>query len=444
MRPATVAWLVCAPALAASAQPETAAPAAAPLRLSLEEASARAQANSARLAQLRALTQAAQAAVRGARAARLPLVESSFAYARNSEVPELVLALPGQTPRTIFPNIPDTWRARASLSLPLHTGGRITGALAAAQAQAGAASRDLTAGESDLVLETAVAYWSLVAARESERVLGEALAAYEKHLADARNREAVGLAARNEVLSVEVERDRAELIRLQAHVTASMAQADLARLVGSPSGTTIEPIDAVDAPSPEPAEGSVLAAQALASRPELAALEARLEAAEAGVRVQRAAGRPQAGFSAGYDYARPNTRVLPLHDAWNDTWSVGVGVTWSVFDGGRVSSAVAQADAQAEALRRQLDDARQRIQLEVTQRLLQLESARAGLAVAERARLAARENARVAAERYREGVGGSTELLDAETGLLRAGLERTAAAAGVRVALAGLDRAVGR
>jgi outer membrane protein TolC len=47
-------------------------------------------------------------------------------------------------------------------------------------------------------------------------VLEESLAAYEAHLADARNRQAVGLAARNEVLAVQVEKDRAELARLRA------------------------------------------------------------------------------------------------------------------------------------------------------------------------------------------------------------------------------------
>jgi len=44
----------------------------------------------------------------------------------------------------------------------------------------------------------------------------------------------------------------------------------------------------------------------------------------------------------------------------------------------------------------------------------------------------------------RAGVGLSSDLLDAETGLLRAGLERTAAFAGLRMAAASLDRAVGR
>jgi outer membrane protein TolC len=252
------------------------------------------------------------------------------------------------------------------------------------------------------------------------------------------------MAARNEVLAVEVERDRADLARVQARNAAAVAEADLARLVGLPPGATIEPRDPVGAPPPSSLDVGALAAAALAARPELHALQARLDAAEANVRVQRAAALPQASLNAGYDYARPNARILPLSDAWNDTWSVGLSLSWNVFDGGRASAAAAQARAQAEALRGQLEDARRRVRLEVTQRALDLESARAALTVAERAHASALENVRVAGDRYREGVGSSTDLLDAETGLLRAGLDRTSAAAGAQAALAGLRRAVGR
>jgi outer membrane protein TolC len=57
---------------------------------------------------------------------------------------------------------------------------------------------------------------------------------------------------------------------------------------------------------------------------------------------------------------------------------------------------------------------------------------------------AARENVRVSTDRYREGLIPSSELLDAETGLVFAGLERTNAGVRARTAAADLDRAVGR
>jgi outer membrane protein len=411
-------------------------------RLTLSEAVELARAHSARLGQLRALSEAALAARHGAQAAQRPQLDLSAGYTRQSDVPELTLTLPGLGPRTIFPNLPDVWRTRAALSAPLWTAGRLERAVDAADALRRAAEADVETGQADLEYETAVTYWALLTARASERVLGQALAAYDQHVRDARARHDVGMAARNEVLAVEVERERAELQRLRARTSADVAEADLLRLVGLDPGTRLEPGDPVEA-QPQRADPAALAQAALEARAELRALRARVSSAEALVAVQRAAGRPQAQAGAAYDLARPNARVLPLRDEWKGTWNVGVSVTWNAFDGGRVSAAVAQARAQAEALRRQLEDAERRVRLDVTERALELHHAQAALEVAARARVAAEENARVAADRYREGVGSSSDLLDAESALLRAGLDHTAAAAGVRTAEAGLRRAQG-
>ncbi len=76
--------------------------------------------------------------------------------------------------------------------------------------------------------------------------------------------------------------------------------------------------------------------------------------------------------------------------------------------------------------------------------MLDVETAAAARGVAEQGLASARENARVARDRYREGLIPSAELLDAETNLLRAGLSLSEAENGLRLALDGLDRAVGR
>jgi outer membrane protein TolC len=416
-------------------------------RLTLADALARARENSPRLSQLSAQEAAAEAALRGARAEKMPLVDLSAGYARSSHVDEFRLTLPNGESRVLFPDIPNSYRLHAGASVPLWTGGRIESAVTAADRQREAAGLDVTGAEHDLDLETRTAYWRLVTARESERVLREAVGSYEAHLTDSRNRVQYGVAARNEVLSVQVERDRAELARLQAENAAEISQADLLRLVGLPPGTHIEPTDPsdpTDPTDPKPEEAEALVSAAWAARPELQALQARIAAARANVGIQRAARRPQASASLGYDFADPNQRIVPPRDEFRGTWSAGVTVSLRAFDGGRSAAAAAQAAAQADALERELEDRRQRLRLEVTSRLLDVRTARAALAVTRRNLEAARENVKVAHDRYREGVVPSTELLDAETNLLRAGLDQTSAATQLRVALANLDRSVGR
>lgn len=415
-----------------------------PLRISLAEAIERARAVSAGLAQLRALERAASAEERGARAGQLPQLGLSAGYTRASDVPELILAFPGEPPRPIFPNLPDNYGARVGLSLPLYTGGRVQGLIAAARHENAAASSDLQAGDAELVLEVSSAYWSLVTAEASARVLGESLAAFDAHLKDAVNHERFGMAARNEVLAVQVERDHAELARLRAQNGAAVARADLARLLALPADTLVVAAEPLAQGASAPPELPALLASALASRPERAALASRLAAAEARVGVERSARLPQATASAGYDYANPNREILPPSAEWKHTWDVSLNLSLSLFDGGRARAGVARAHARAEAARHALEDFERRIRLQVTRALLDLQSAEAAVVVAERNLAAAHENRRVASDRYREGVMPSSELLDAEVALQRAGLDQTEALAEVRLAEAGLVHAAGR
>ena len=436
--PVLLASLQVTPSLAQSGET---APA---VRLTLEEALASARETSARLASLSATTRAASDGVRLARAARLPEIELQAAYSRNSNVPELILATPGASPRTIFPNLPDNWRARVGATLPLYTGGRIQNEVAAGEASERAASFDRVAAVRDLELETHVAYVNVLLARETARVLLEGVAAYDAHHKDAKSRHDLGLIANHEVLAVSVERERSEFGRVQADNLARIAEATLARLVGLPPGTSLalEPAWSEGTPALESAEE--MARRAAAERPEIDALRARVRSIEASAASARAATRPQALLQAGYDYANPNPKILPLTGAWNDTWSIGINVNWKLLDGGKADAVAARAEAQAESLRAQLADLESRIRLEVVTRRLELDSAIAGKTVAARAVEAAREAVRVAQDRYREGVLTSSDRLDAENRLLSAQLEVTRNEAQIQVAQANLARASGR
>jgi outer membrane protein len=450
MRRAVLLPLLLAGAVGTAQEP--AAPAGAPpvVRLTMEEAVARAIAASPRLARLSALETAAEAEARGARADRWPQVDLGAGYTRRSEVPELAIFTPTDDPATpvervvVFPNIQDNWRVRAGVAVPIWTWGRIGGQIEAAERGRAAAGADLEAGRADLVLETKTAYWSLVTARESVRVLQEEMRAYDAHLADARNREKFGMAARNEVLAVQVERDRVELERLRAEAGSDVAEADLRRLLDLPPEARVEPAEPLaKAPAPPP-DVEALVAAAQAARAERKGLVARVAAADAITGAERAARLPQLAVTGGYTYANPNRDIVPPTREWKDTWDIGVGLAWSVFDGGKRAANEARARAEADAVRAQLRDLDRGIRLEVTRRALELRTAAAQLAVAERSVDSAAESRRVAGNRYREGVIPSSELLDAEVAHERAVLARTQALATLRLAAAGLDRAVGR
>jgi outer membrane protein TolC len=452
MRPVFALPLLISAAIAFGQEaPPAPAAAAVPLQLTLDAAVERAVLASPRLAALAAREAAAAARAKGAGAERWPQLELGASYTRRSEVPELAIFTPTDDPAqpvervVVFPNIQDNWRVRAQVALPLYTGGSLSGRIASAEQGREAAAHDLRAGRGDLVLETKAGYWSLVTARKRERVLGEAIRAYEAHLADARNREQLGMAARNEVLAVEVERDRAELERIRAEADASLAESNLQRLLELPAATRVEPTEPLaGGPALARTELEGLVAEAQEARPERRALAARVLAADASASAERGTRLPQLALAGGYLYANPNREIVPPTADWKDTWDVGIGLTWSVFDGGRRSAGEARARAQADAARAELRELDLAIRLEVTRRSLELKTSEARLAVAERSVVSAAESRRVAADRYREGVIPSSELLDAELAHERAALARTEAQAALRLAAAGLDRALGR
>jgi outer membrane protein TolC len=414
------------------------------MALSLPEALERSKAAAPNLARLRALESAAAASVDEARAARRPGVDLQAGYTRQSNVPEYAVPQPDGSLEVIFPNIPDNWVLRAQTSVPLYTGGRLTGQREAAEHRRDAATGEVATGTLDILYETTEAYWDLVTARERVRVLTLSLAAYEQHLVDARHRESLGLAPRSEALTVQVERDQAELARVQAENAAAVAEANLARLVDLPPGTPIEPSEPLDGAAAHPEPLETLVEAALAARPERKSLDARRLALEKQADVERAARLPQLLAAAGYDYNDPNRRIVPVQEGWEDSWDVSLRASFQAYDGGRSKAAATRYRSEAEGVAHQLDDFDRRVRLDVTARRLGVDAARRGADVATRAEAAAAEAERIVKDRYLEGVATNAERLDAEVALQRARLDRTAALAQWRVAGARLDRAVGR
>jgi outer membrane protein TolC len=121
-----------------------------------------------------------------------------------------------------------------------------------------------------------------------------------------------------------------------------------------------------------------------------------------------------------------------------------VNLTWTFWDFGRVKADIAETTAMQTAARERLAEFDTLLDVEVRQRRLDIETARASVVAADEAVRAATEGRRVVGDRFAAGVATSTEVLDAQILLLQAGLDRTLALASVRLAEARLDRALGR
>jgi outer membrane protein TolC len=429
-----VQWIVSRGICGAVVMMHLAGSAAAQERLTLADAIARGLRHSARLAELQARQDGAAAVQAGRAAAKLPVLAAQAGYTRTNHVEEYAIAAPGQPLRILYPDVPNNYRARLDLQWPIYTAGR-TGALErAALAETEASAEDLAAARADLVLEITRAYWALVTAGETEQVLAAALRSLDAHVGDLKTRLDQGLISPNELLSAQAQRSRQRVASIEADVMRQTAQADLRRLVGG------------DGPI-QPAEGEAAHGMGTSNvplpRPERRALDRRLEAARQRERAVRAAAKPHVSLGGGYDYARPNPRIFPRADRWEDSWDASVNVSWTLWDGGRRAAEQAEAAALARAVAARIDDFDRQAGFEVQARQLEVESSRAAMDAAQEGIEAAVEARRVLGERYRAGVATSTEVLDAEVAVLQAQLDRTRAVASLRLAEARLARASG-
>src|SRR5262249_24717039 len=148
----------------------------------------------------------------------------------------------------------------------------------AARIEATASADEISTARADLTLEITRAYWGLVIAIESLRVVQEAVVRIDAHLRDVRNQLTAGLIPPSDVLSVEAQQSRQRMLVIRARTARDVSEAELAHLVGASPGTPIETASPIDVTPSATASLDALVDTARRQRPERAALEKRVAA----------------------------------------------------------------------------------------------------------------------------------------------------------------------
>jgi outer membrane protein len=439
-------FLAVVPLAALPAAVMAQAPPASPVRLTLDDAVRRAFQSSHRVGEMRAREEAARATLKGRQLADLPQLSVQAGYTRTSHVEPFGLQPPGQPLQVIYPDIPDNYRSRIDVQWPMYTFGRTAAAERGAAAEAEASAKDVDTARADLKLDVTRAFWATVTARESVRVLEESLKRMDASLQDVQNRVKAGLVPPNDVLSVQAQRSRQQMLLIQARNQADVVAADLSRLAGLPPGTAVEPDAVLDRPAPSVDQPALetLVAQGKQARPDRMALAQRVTAAGERLHAADASRRPLLAAGGGVDLARPNPRIFPRMAEFRAFWDASISFSYVFWDGGRADADMAEATAAQRAIRERLAEMDSVIELDVRQRWLEVQSSGAAVTAAVDSVAAASEARRVVGDRFAAGVATSTDVLDAQVALLQAHLDRTQSLANLRLAEARLDRAVGR
>lgn len=245
-----------------------------------------------------------------------------------------------------------------------------------------------------------------------------------------------GLLADVDLLDAERLEAEAESHRLQAENGQALARANLNRLMGRPVDTSFSLGEAGDLPA-EPAPLQALVARASAQRPELAMLRHNREAAEAGIKLAKAAGKPRVSLEAGYAL-QTETALTPRSGLFG-----GLSITAPLFNSAVQRFTVREAEERLGQLKGALEEAEQGVALEIEQQRLAMQEARTRRTLAERGIAAAEAAYTITRYKLERGQITQIEVQNARLGLERALSDRAEAEHALRIAHVRLLRAVG-
>lgn len=124
-------------------------------------------------------------------------------------------------------------------------------------------------------------------------------------------------------------------------------------------------------------------------------------------------------------------------------WNIGIAVTVPIYHWGEGTYKVRAAKADARSLQYQLDDAKEKIELQVNQSTFKVNEANKRLAMALKDREKADENLRYANLGFKEGVIPTSNVLEAQTAWLKAQSAKIDAQIDVQMADAYLKKSLG-
>jgi outer membrane protein len=374
--------------------------------------------------------EAARFEVSAAKGARLPRVNLYSGYTFLNEEPGAYFG--GNEVTTAEDNF---LSYHAKVSVPLYTHFQITNGIEAAESNLAAARFQQTARIQDIKLKVAEAYINVLLAQKWVEVADSHVKSLTAIADDVQNLYDQGMVAINDLLAAKVSLADARQKQLNVCNLMDTAKSAYNRILVRSLDT---PVDLLPLEFSAPGESvDVLTQQAIENRAELARLSKQIEALEKSAAAQKAATGPRLFLSGGTEYTENR------HQVHEDLWSANISLSWDIFDGNIARHKCSATLKRAGSVREQQMDAESLIRLDVRTAWLKMQESKERIQVAEEALNQAEENLKVSRNRYQEGVGTNTDVLNAESLRINSRVNYENAYYGFGLAIMRLKRATG-
>src|SRR5213083_1777451 len=333
-----------------------------------------------------------------------------------------------------FKGFSETFIAQVVLSQLLFDFGKNLAATEAARKLAEVAVEDVELQRQLISLAVKEAYTNILFAGRLIRVQEQAVQRAELNLRSAKGFFEVGTRPKSDVARAEVDvaNARVDLIRARNALRTARVALNTAMAIDVDTPTEIQDNLVFEAANLDRAQ---LRGEALRSRPEYRQSKLRVSAAEATERQTFRDFFPDISGNGSYGGTQPQL---------NENWTLGLSLSWTLFDGGNRVARYHEAKANLEGARQRVKSTELDIIQNVEQAEIAVEEAQERIQAAQALVASAQENFRLAQGRFDAGVGTILELTDAQLALTQAQNTEAQALADYRIALARLDRAVGR
>ncbi|MBO4483428.1 MAG: TolC family protein [Prevotella sp.] len=325
---------------------------------------------------------------------------------------------------------------------PVFMGGAITAANRMADISEQMAAVSVDASEQDVLYDIDNAYWLVVSLKQKQRLADSYLKLVQKLDDDVKKMIKEGVATRADGLKVDVKVNEAEMTKTQVDNGLSLARMLLCQLCGIQINDKVTLVDETKDDLAVASLNRYNKNQAMESRPELKLLNNAVELSEQTTNLARATRLPQVALTGGYTISNPNL-FNGFEKKFGGMWALGIMVRVPVLDWGDATYKIRASKIATNIARLTLDEAREKIDLQVNQCDYRLKEANKKLVTAQKNIQRAEENLRCANVGFKEGVMDATEVMAAQTAWLQAKTQKIDAQIDVCLSEAAMKKAIG-